>query len=147
MVPPHSRDPATHFQKEANSMTYQTPAKAAAIAALLGSSAFAQAPDLRGDIGLDSGAALPEGRIAIYLKDPATGPSGMEAADLYIQSSGKTDRIAFTLAPDEDWDLTSPSLQIVARLEREDGWLLARGSARPEAGSQIHITLYEAMYR
>jgi hypothetical protein len=37
-------------------------------------------------------------------------------------------------------------LQIVARLERADGWLVARGSARFEAGSPVYVTLSAVMY-
>jgi hypothetical protein len=41
---------------------------------------------------------------------------------------------------------SSPTLRIVARLERADGWLLARGSAQLEAGAPVHVTLNVVMY-
>ena len=34
----------------------------------------------------------------------------------------------------------------LARLEREDGWLLARGSAEIDPAGDISITLFTAMY-
>jgi hypothetical protein len=34
----------------------------------------------------------------------------------------------------------------VARLERADGWLVARGSAELEAGSPVSVTLNAVMY-
>jgi hypothetical protein len=34
----------------------------------------------------------------------------------------------------------------VVRLERADGWLLARGSARIEAGAPVEVTLNTVMY-
>jgi hypothetical protein len=37
-------------------------------------------------------------------------------------------------------------LQIVARLERADGWLLARGSTQFAAGGSVTVTLNEAVY-
>ena len=40
----------------------------------------------------------------------------------------------------------APTQQIVARLEREDGWLLARGSAQIEPGAPVEITLFTVMY-
>jgi hypothetical protein len=42
--------------------------------------------------------------------------------------------------------IASPTLRIVARLERADGWLLARGSARFEAGAPLEVALRAVVY-
>ena len=55
---------------------------------------------------------------------------------------GVVGQVAFTLAAPAD----APATQVVARLEREDGFLLARGSAALEPGAPTTITLYTVMY-
>jgi hypothetical protein len=62
-----------------------------------------------------------------------------------IESDGGSKTIAFSLSPPAS-STASPTLQIVARLERADGWLVARGSAQIKAGSLVYVTLNAVMY-
>lgn len=120
-------------------------AGAAAIAATTGPVA-AQAADIRGAVTFEGGAAIPEGHLEIYLNDPASqGNAQRRAAQARVRSDGKSQTIPFSL-PLPASSLASPTLQVVARLERADGWLIARGSAPFMAGSPVHVTLNAVMY-
>lgn len=120
-------------------------AGSAAVAAVAGT-VLAQSTGIRGTLEFEDGKIIPKGRIEIYVDDPATkGDVRHSTATTRVESDGGSKTIDFSLSP-----LTSSTVstgtQIVARLERADGWLLARGSARLETGSPVHITLYTAMY-
>ncbi len=119
-------------------------AAGAAAAAAVADTALAQSTNIRGIVNYEGGTAVPEGQIAIYLEDPAL-PNGTQnrAAETHVKSDGGARTIAFSFPPPES---SSPTLQIIARLERKDGWLLARGSAQYEAGAPVSITLNTAMY-
>ncbi|WP_159808730.1 hypothetical protein [Litoreibacter roseus] len=121
---------------------------AGAVAALaVAAQAMAQPSNLRGTVNFEGGAKIPEGQIAIYIDDPAipdTTPKHSVTSTL-IKSDGGEQAIVFSV-PLPESSAASPTLQIIARLEREDGWLLARGSAQVEKGSSVTITLNTAMY-
>ncbi len=120
-------------------------AGAAAVAAAAGTVA-AQSTDIRGEVTFEGGAVIPEGHVEIYLEDPAIQDNARRrAAKTSIESDGKSKAIAFSLSPPAS-ATASPTLRIVARLERADGWLVARGSTQFEAGSPIHVTLNTVMY-
>jgi uncharacterized lipoprotein YbaY len=120
-------------------------AGAAVVAAAAGPGA-AQSTDIRGTVTLEGGATMPEGHLEIYLEDPAIEDRARRrAAKTRIKSDGRSKTIAFSLPPPAS-STASPTLRIVARLERADGWLLARGSAQFEAGSPVHVTLNAVMY-
>lgn len=120
-------------------------AGAAAVAAAAGPGA-AQSTDIRGTVTFEDGKALPEGRLVIYLEDPAVEDKAQRrAAKTSIKSDGGSKAIAFSLSPPAS-STASPTRRIVARLERADGWLLARGSAQFEAGSPVHVALNTVMY-
>jgi len=121
-------------------------AGAAAVAAAAAWPAAAQSTDIRGAVTFEGGAAIPEGHLEIYLEDPAiTDNAKRRAAETLITSDGGSRTIPFSVSPPAA-STASPTLQIVARLERADGWLLARGSAQFEAGSPITVTLNPVMY-
>ena len=104
----------------------------------------AQSTDVRGTITYEGGALIPAGHVDIYLEDPAS--EGIaRAAEMRVDSDGKSKSIAFTLSLSETSNV-SPTLQIVARLERADEWLLARGSAQFRVDSPLHVTLNAAIY-
>ncbi len=108
--------------------------------------AAAQSPDIRGEVTFAGGGAIPKGQIEIYLDDPAIQDSARRGAtEARFKSDGASRMLAFSLAQPESLP-ASPTRQIVALLEREDGWLLARGSAKFDAGSAVYITLNRAMY-
>ena len=120
-------------------------AGAAAIAVAAGPAA-AQSKDIRGAVTFEGGAAIPEGRLEIYLEDPAIEDRARRrAAETRIKSDGKSKAIEFSLSPSAS-PTASRTLRIVARLERADGWLIARGSAQFEAGSPAHVTLNTVTY-
>jgi uncharacterized lipoprotein YbaY len=120
-------------------------AGAAAVAAAAGPVA-AQSADIRGAVAFEGGKVVPEGRLEIYLEDPAIADSAQRrAAGTRIQSDGKSKAIEFSLSPPAS-STASPTQRIVARLERVDGWLLARGSAQVEAGSPVNVTLKTVVY-
>jgi uncharacterized lipoprotein YbaY len=106
----------------------------------------AQSTDIRGNVTFQGGATIPAGRIEIVLEDSAIEDRAKrQVGETRVSSDGVSKSIGFTLARPES--LTSLSLfRIVARLEREDGWLLARGSAQLEAGLSVNITLNEVIY-
>ena len=120
-------------------------AGAAAVAAAAGTVA-AQSTDIRGAVTFEGGEVIPEGNLEIYLKDPAIQDSARRrAAKTRLKSDGGSKTIEFSL-PLSASSTVSPTLQIVARLERADGWLVARGSAQFEAGSPVYVTLNTVMY-
>lgn len=103
----------------------------------------AQAAEIGGTILYEEGGKIPEGRIELFL-EPASDTTAPRPGTR-IESSGSSKAISFTL-PGPDLAATSQTLRIVARLERADGWLLARGSAKVTAGSSVAITLFKVMY-
>ncbi|ESX90612.1 hypothetical protein [Mesorhizobium sp. LSHC412B00] len=127
----------------------------AAVAAATGAAA-AQSPDIRapdiratdirGAVTFVGGKAIPEGHLEIYLEDPAIQDSGRRrAAKTSLKSAGGSKTIEFSL-PLPASSTASPTLQVVARLERADGWLVARGSAQFQAGLPVHVTLKAVIY-
>ena len=104
----------------------------------------AQLPDISGEVAFAGGAAIPEGELEIYLEDPAIQESELRrAAEARMKSDGKSEVIAFSFSSNST---TSPTLRVVARLERGDGRLVARGSAQVETGSPVHVTLNVVIY-
>jgi uncharacterized lipoprotein YbaY len=120
-------------------------AGAAAVAVAAGTVAAAQSTDIRGAVTFEGGAVVPKGHLEIYLEDPAIQDKARRrAAKTSVKSDGGSKTIAFSLSMPSS--TASQTLQIVARLERADGWLVARGSAQFEAGSPVHVTLNTVMY-
>ncbi|PLP58907.1 hypothetical protein CYK37_14790 [Mesorhizobium loti] len=128
-----------------NRRTVLMAAGVAAVAAATGAAA-AQSTDIRGAITFKGDVAIPEGHLEIYLEDPAIKDKAQRrTAKTRVKSDGGSRTIEFSL-PLTTSPAASPTLQIVARLERADGWLVARGSAKVEAGSPVHVTLKTVMY-
>ena len=120
-------------------------AGAAAVAAAAGPVA-AQSTDIRGAVTFEGGATIPEGHLEIYLEDSAIEDNARRrAAKTRVKSDGGSKAIEFSLSPPAS-STASPTQRIVARLERVDGWLLARGSAQVEAGSPVNVTLKTVVY-
>lgn len=114
----------------------------AAAAAVAGSVA-AQPPDLRGTLTFEGGAPIPKGRIRISVE----GAAGADSARAQPEqtSDGKSAAMEFVI-PSSARAATADPTEIVATLEREDGWLLARGSAAVTPGKPVAITLFTVMY-
>jgi hypothetical protein len=109
--------------------------------------ATTQPTAISGTITYEGGAVIPEGHLTIYLADPALPQDNAQrrAPEARIDSDGKSNATAFSLPLPKGWT-PSRTLQVVARLERADGWLLARGSAQFEPYSPVHVTLHVALY-
>jgi hypothetical protein len=128
-----------------NRRTVLIAAGAAAVAATSGRSA-AQASDISGTVTFKSGAPIPKGRLKVYLADPAAQDKAqLRASQTLMDSNGKSKVMDFSLAMPANF-ATSATMQIIGRLEREDGWLLARGSARLDEDSPTQIALREVVY-
>jgi uncharacterized lipoprotein YbaY len=118
----------------------------AAVLAVATGAAAAQSTDIQGTVTFAGGTAVPEGQLAVYLEDPAIQNSpARRIAKTRIDSDGGSRSITFSLS----WPAgtaAAPTLRIVARLERADGWLLARGSAPFRTDAPVTVTLKAAMY-
>ncbi len=118
----------------------------AATVATTAGPAIAQPTSIRGEVTFESGAVIPKGQLEIHLEDRAVQDQARRrAASTHIKSNGGSEAIAFSLSMPSS-STASPTLQIVARLERADGWLIARGSAPFKSGSPIRVTLNKVMY-
>lgn len=115
----------------------------AAFAAVAGPGS-AQAVDISGTVEFAGGAVIPKGGIMIHMEVPET-DALHQAPPLAVESDGKAKAVDFSFAQSVVPD-AAPGARIVARLEREDGWLLARGSAQVEPGTPVHIVLHTVMY-
>lgn len=106
----------------------------------------ARSTDMDGTVSFEGGVAIPEGYLEISIENPAIGDDALSrVAETRIESDGKAKTIAFALTPAAGAGV-APALRVVVRLERADGWLLARGSAQVEAGSPVEVTLSTVMY-
>ncbi len=112
---------------------------------VLGGTAVAQPEGIFGEVTYEGGSPIPEGEIRIHLEGPAIeGHAGPGSAITRISSDGKSTVIGFALPGGAD---AAGTLEIVARLERSDGWLLARGSAVFQTTDPpVSITLNAAIY-
>jgi uncharacterized lipoprotein YbaY len=118
-------------------------AGAAALAAAAGS-AVAQTADIRGAVTFKGGKAIPQGDLQIYLEDLAINDSAhRRVAETRVISDGASTTITFAI---QHPATATPTLQIVARLMRADGWLVARASAPVNATTPVDLTLKEAVY-
>jgi uncharacterized lipoprotein YbaY len=101
---------------------------------------------MNGTVTFEGGKTIPEGHLEIYLEDRAVDDTALRRlAETTIDSDGGSETIAFTLSPSASF-APSPALQIVARLERADGWLVARGSTQLDTGLPVTIVLNTVMY-
>jgi hypothetical protein len=108
--------------------------------------ATAQSVDVRGAVTFKDGAAIPEGNIEIYIEDLAIQDrTQRRIAETRVISGGWAKMLDFSLGRPAS-STASPSLQIVVRLERPDGWLVARGSASLDTTSPVNVTLKEVSY-
>ncbi|WP_189799569.1 hypothetical protein [Tateyamaria sp. syn59] len=115
-------------------------------AAVFTGMAQAQAEDMRGGVTYAGGQVIPAGRIEITIEDAEGGNVRLQGDEaLTIESDGKSRQIEFPLT----WPgraTGTPKLRLVAHLRREDGWLLARGSAGVKVGQPVSVTLNTVMY-
>ena len=121
-------------------------ASGVAIVLTLISPAMAHAQDIRGTVSFENGAAIPQGLVKVYLSDPGRQNNAQHGTDLVtLESNGKSTALSFIL-PSPINQPTSSTLQIVAHLERPDGWLLARGSSKLRLARPAQITLSKVLY-
>ena len=104
----------------------------------------AETSGLRGTVSFAGGAAIPKGVVTVYLEDAAAGDGAdLDGATTTLESDGKSRRIGFALAAT---GTGSRSREVVAELERADGWLVARGSSGVDGQSAVEIVLNAAIY-
>jgi uncharacterized lipoprotein YbaY len=118
---------------------------AAAVSAVAGP-VVARSTEIGGAVTFEGGAMIPAGQLEITLDDPAIQDRARRRATrTRIESVGTSRVIAFSLFTPAGSN-ASPTGRIVARLERADGWLVARGSAHIEVGSPVHVMLNAVLY-
>lgn len=105
----------------------------------------AQSTDVSGTVKFAGDTVVPKGHIVIYVEGAAVPEGGALAVKTQLKSDGGAKAIPFSLSLPASV-AASPIPLIVARLERADGWLLARGSARLKADRPVAITLNTVMY-
>ena len=105
-------------------------------------------PDIQVILTFEGGNQIPKGSIDIMLEDPAMADkTARQNMTWRVTSTGKDRKIAVPVPVSSPAARTgSGTAQIVARMTRADGWLLARGSARFQADQPIEITLHQVMY-
>ncbi|AXC50732.1 hypothetical protein DRW48_14525 [Paracoccus suum] len=115
----------------------------AAAAAVAGSVA-AQTADIRGTVEYEGGIEIPKGQLVIYVEGPAPENARVPDNAARVESDGGAKKVEFSVPAVAR--TAAPAQEVVARLERADGWLLARGSATLTADAPVQIVLYTAMY-
>ncbi|HEY5820198.1 MAG TPA: hypothetical protein VIU14_17710 [Mesorhizobium sp.] len=120
---------------------------ATALAAATEPSSAGGLVEIRGDVTYSTGGPIPEGYLKIRLEDPNGGSKAQRRiAEVHVKSSGAVDTEPFVLnAPRSRVEGSAP-LEVVARLEREDGWLIARGSQHFRGSGPVSVTLNTVMY-
>lgn len=109
--------------------------------------AAAQSGEVRGTVTFSDGSQIPAGYLKVRLEDPTVrNKAQRRLAEVRIKTKGADKAVPFVLAASADSSTASAKLEIVARLEREDGWLIARGSAQFEAGRAVNVTLNTVQY-
>lgn len=114
-----------------------------AMAAVTGAAA-AQSGQISGTVTYEGGTAIPKGQIVISM-DGNTSADNARAAQATLNSDGKSASVDFVVSMPARSANAAPA-EIIAQLLREDGWLLARGSAALVHGAPLAITLYTVMY-
>lgn len=106
----------------------------------------AQASDIRGTLTFAGDTEIPKGQIKIYIEDTAIKDSTRElTTQTHLKSSGKSKAIDFSVTRPSNIQ-ASPTLRIIAQLQRPDGWLLAQGSTKIKSGKSLNIIFYQTMY-
>ncbi|WP_108819464.1 hypothetical protein [Pseudovibrio sp. Alg231-02] len=106
----------------------------------------AQASDIRGTLTFAGDTEIPKGQIKIYIEDTAIKDSTRElTTQTHLKSSGKSKTIDFSVTRPSNIQ-ASPTLRIIAQLQRPDGWLLAQGSTKIKSSKPLGIMLYRTMY-
>lgn len=116
----------------------------AAAAVVAGTVTAQSATQINGTVEYEGGAAIPKGEVQIRLDDKGKSENARtNSAEVNIASEGDDKALTFSLALPA---ATAAKAQITARLEREDGWLLARGSASVADDGSVSVILYTVMY-
>ena len=122
---------------------------ATATAAAMAGTVAAQSPQIMGTVVYESGGAIPQGLIRISLDDGGSAErsgNAREAGPASMDSNGKATSVGFAVQQSALAARSATPVEIVATLERHDGWLLARGSAPFTPDQPVTITLYPVMY-
>jgi len=122
----------------------------------LGATAFAAATEaaiagsmveIQGEVTYATGGAIPAGYLKIRLEDLSGSTKAQRRiAEVHVKSSGAAGSEPFILQAPRARLAGSAPLEVVVRLEREDGWLIARGSGRVRGTETVSVTLNTVMY-
>lgn len=115
----------------------------AVVAAAAAAPAAATADEIRGAVFARDGGAVPAGDLAITLE--AADAPRRPLAQTRGRSDGSARTVPFVL-PQPSGAAAAGRLNVVVRLERADGWLLARGSAPLDADGKVRVALDPVMY-
>lgn len=101
---------------------------------------------IHGTIEFANAEPIPEGQIKIQLENTANQNKAKSLPiETQITSNGKSEKMEFLL-PLPAQEKTSSTSRIIVLLERDDGWLLARGSAKLNSDSPTNVILHTVMY-
>ena len=90
-----------------------------------------------------NGEAIPEGEIVVIFEGAESVPQSRRAApEMRFKSEGEAKAVKVSL-PEVP---SGANVQIVATVERADGWLLARGSAKLRDDGRVEVMLHQVMY-
>lgn len=121
-------------------------AAGSAVVAVFARTVSAQSQVVRGAVTYTSGEIIPKGQINIQIAGSSIQDSQQHGeVETKVNSDGKSETISFSLVLPSRLT-SSHKMEVVAHLARDDGWLLARGSAPLAIGEPVSITLYTAMY-
>ncbi|QUS57148.1 hypothetical protein [Pseudovibrio brasiliensis] len=106
-----------------------------------------QLKTISGTITYAGNEAIPKGQIKIFLKDSQTqSKSQVTASQTQLISTGKAKTLAYSFVMPTK-AIASQAQLVEVRLERADGWLLARGSEKVRAErTPTDVMLYKVMY-
>ena len=96
--------------------------------------------EIAGTVTLAGGGAVPAGVVVVYAEDPA---ARQRLAETRIASEGRARSIPFALPVPATMP---PGLRAVARLERANGWLVARASAPIAVDAPLRLVLAIVAY-
>lgn len=103
--------------------------------------------NVSGAITFAEHAKIPKGELKLFLRETSQSHSKIELKlQDPLKSSGTVKSYAFMASLPKTLHSVTP-LQLIAQLERSDGWLIARGSVLvSNIKAQQNITLFPVMY-
>lgn len=127
-------------------LTHRRTILLAAATAAIAASAGADTPhptQIEVAVTFEGGGTIPKGELVVYLDGAVSGSAEDARANAQSDGGSRQMNVLISLPLPADGPLPR---QVVARLQRADGWLIARGSTQVQAGAPATITLHTVMY-